>query len=268
LKETASYKDLLLQKASPMAGLFDIITANAYGQVLMMDFTVLISGRPMRVEVTRKAMKTARLRVLPSAEIKLSVPRNTPNEWIEEFLSKKQKWMEEKVLLFGQSKAAEKETHVKSGASTQILGRPLMIKVEQANQKRVLKNDSTLFLYTTNAHDQDDIDRQFNNWWQRTSKEYFTNEVNRLYSIIEKYGIGRPKVAVKKMKTRWGSCSRRYHKINLNFYLYKAPLPCIEYVILHELANFLYPHHKKDFYDFISVHMPDWREREQQLNSR
>ena len=53
---------------------------------------------------------------------------------------------------------------------------------------------------------------------------------------------------------------------NLNYYLYKAPGPCIEYVILHELAHFLYPHHDQNFHDFITIYMPDWQERKRLLD--
>ena len=84
--------------------------------------------------------------------------------------------------------------------------------------------------------------------------------------IIEKHGVEYPTVCVKKMRTLWGSCSRNNQKINLNFYLYKASVPCVEYVILHELTHFLYPHHDRDFYDFITIHMPDWQYRKQQLD--
>ncbi len=41
---------------------------------------------------------------------------------------------------------------------------------------------------------------------------------------------------------------------------------CIEYVILHEIAHFLYPFHNKAFYNFVSIHMPDWQERKKKLN--
>ena len=39
-----------------------------------------------------------------------------------------------------------------------------------------------------------------------------------------------------------------------------------QHVILHELAHFLYPYHNKDFYDFITIHMPDWQDRKKQLD--
>lgn len=231
-----------------------------------MDYYVTINGKSLPVFVTYKFIKTVRLRVFPSGEILLSVPADTPKEWIIEFLNKKQKWVSKKMAIFEKTKAIEKEVHIRSGASTCILGRQLIIYVEPAKQKRIVKNDNKLFLYTTNPNDQLDINKQFKNWWQRSSKDYFSGIVDKLYPIIRKHGIEKPKVMVKKMSTLWGSCSKKTGRINLNYYLYKASVPCIEYVVLHELTHFLYPHHNKDFYDFLTIHMPDWQERKKKLD--
>ena len=75
-----------------------------------------------------------------------------------------------------------------------------------------------------------------------------------------------PHLSVKRMRTLWGSCSREKNIINLNYYLYKAPVACIEYVILHELVHFIYPRHDKNFRDFLTIYMPDWQERKRLLD--
>ena len=82
-----------------------------------------------------------------------------------------------------------------------------------------MRDDNKLYLFTTSLLDQNDIDRQFNNWWQKSSKEYFTKALNELYPIVKKHGIQQPEIVVKKMKTLWGSCSRKHGKVKLNFYL-------------------------------------------------
>jgi predicted metal-dependent hydrolase len=38
-------------------------------------------------------------------------------------------------------------------------------------------------------------------------------------------------------------------------------------VALHELSHFLYPNHGKAFYDFLTLYMPDWRERKKILDN-
>ena len=230
-----------------------------------MDFSVTIKGTSFPVMVSLKKMKQVRLKVFPSGEIKLSAPVGTPEKWIVEYLNDKMSWIEEKMDLFVQTRAIEKEEHFVSGSSTRVLGRQLTIQVHSACRKQIVCEDGILHVYTPET-DQPTIDRQVNNWWQKASKEYFQDVLDRLYPIVEKHGVERPAICVKKMRTLWGSCSRNNQKINLNFYLYKASVPCVEYVILHELAHFLYPYHDKDIYDFITIYMPDWQYRKQQLD--
>ena len=230
-----------------------------------MDYAIKIKAKCLPVAVSLKNMKQVRLKVFPSGEIKLSAPIGTTEEWIAEYLASKTPWIEEKLDMFTQTKAIEKEEHFYSGVSTRVLGHQMTIQVHYARRKQIVRESETLHIYTPES-EQSNIDKQVNNWWQKTSALYFESVVNQLYPIIAKHGVSRPVVQVKKMATLWGSCSRNHQKINLNFYLYKASVPCIEYVILHELTHFLYPHHNKAFYDFMTIYMPDWQDRKKQLD--
>lgn len=230
-----------------------------------MAFSVSIKGVERPVIVSWKKMKQVRLKVFPSGEIRLSVPMDTPDEWIDTYLQEKTSWIDEKLDLFIQTKAIEKEEHFSPGTSTRILGRQLTVEIVLSNRKQIAVEDGILKILTFET-DQHRIDSQVNNWWQQTSRRYFQEVVNRLHPIIGKHGISKPKICVKKMSTLWGSCSRKNGAINLNYYLYKASAPCIEYVVLHEMIHFLYPHHNKDFYDLLTIHMPDWKERKKQLD--
>lgn len=64
----------------------------------------------------------------------------------------------------------------------------------------------------------------------------------------------------------WGSCSVSRNVVTFNQYLMKAKPACIDYVVLHELVHLIYPNHSKRFYDFLSIHMPDWEERKRMLD--
>ena len=191
-----------------------------------MEYSVTVKGTTIPVAVSLKKMKHVRLKVFPSGEIKLSAPIGTPDSWIQEHLISKTSWIEEKLDLFVQTRAVEKEEHFISGASTRILGRQLTIQVHEAKRKQISREDGVLHIYTTEM-DQEKIDKQVNNWWQQTSRRHYQDIVDRLYPIIEKHGIEKPSVCVKKMSTLWGSCSRKKQKVNLNYYLYKASVPCV-----------------------------------------
>ena len=89
----------------------------------------------------------------------------------------------------------------------------------------------------------------------------YSEILNELYPLFRKYGVQMPVLRIRDMETRWGSCLVRKGIITLNKRLLEAPRNCIEYVVMHELCHFIHPNHSKQFYGFLTMLMPDWKER-------
>jgi len=68
------------------------------------------------------------------------------------------------------------------------------------------------------------------------------------------------------MKKRWGSLTPS-NKLILNPELIKAPVKCIDYVIIHELCHIVNPNHGKEFYQLQKKMMPDWKRWKDKLES-
>jgi len=100
---------------------------------------------------------------------------------------------------------------------------------------------------------------------RREALAYLMPLVEKWYPVVAAQGILMPHVTVRRMRSRYGSCSVGRGRITLAFLLLEVPVECAEYVVLHELTHFLYPDHGHKFYDFIEQHMPDWRQREKLL---
>lgn len=67
-----------------------------------------------------------------------------------------------------------------------------------------------------------------------------------------------PPWRVKTMRRRWGSCTAQ-GLLTFNTHLIKAPLECIDYVILHELAHLKEHNHSPRFYRVLEDLLPDWK---------
>ncbi len=221
---------------------------------------------PVKIDVQEKPIKSVRLRVTPKGEVALSIPLGTSEKTIQELLKGREGWIEERLQIFKKTKPIEKEGLIRSGSATRILGRQLYIKVIQSPQKKIERADRFLLIYTPRPNNFEAVEAQFRNWWQKTSKAFFLERINQLFPIFARHGVQRPKLMVKKLQTLWGSCSRSKGNITLNYYLFKAPVNCIEYVIFHELLHFLYPHHDENFKTMLTVYMPDWQERRRLLD--
>ena len=73
---------------------------------------------------------------------------------------------------------------------------------------------------------------------------------------------------IKRMKTKWGSCNFRAHRIWLNLALAEYPVECVEYVVVHELCHLLEPSHSARFWSIMTQYLPDWEERRTRLNTK
>ena len=219
------------------------------------------------VSVIRKNIKNVHLKVFRDLSIVISVPNQVPDEWINEFLQSRTKWIDTQITKYRKSSGYNNLLSVNSGTSTQILGKDMRIYKIPSLENSVDIDEKKVNLFLKEPIDDTKTQRIFSKWWRNTAARIFENEMNAMYDrIYKKYSVPRPKIVIRKMKTLWGSCSPLKSKITLNEYLLKADIRCIQYVILHELTHLLYPNHNKDFYDFLTIQMPDWKERKIQLD--
>ena len=67
-----------------------------------------------------------------------------------------------------------------------------------------------------------------------------------------------PKIAVRDMTTRWGSCSSAGN-LNYNWKLVLMPERVMDYVVIHELAHRKEMNHSARIYAVVAQQMPDYK---------
>ena len=226
----------------------------------------LPSGNPWPVRIDRKKMKTCRLKVYPDLSVSLSLPESAPDEWIEMYLAEKASWIEKKLEGFKKTTGYAATNEIRNGYSIQMLGKDMVFSVLSDAANQVYSEGRTIIIKTTDINDQKKLLCLFEKWWKNQLINLLTQRVDHWYPVIKKYGVEKPQIYVRKMKTLWGSCSVDRGAVTFNLYLLKAKVACIDYVVLHELTHFLYPNHSKQFYMFLSNYMPDWKDRKKVLD--
>lgn len=111
------------------------------------------------------------------------------------------------------------------------------------------------------------IDNKFDisNRFDTISSNEQQNLINRTKFLAEKYGFTFNKVTIKKMTSRWGSCSSK-NNISLNLGLVLLPKELQDYVILHELVHTNIKDHSVNFWDKLNMLMPNAKKLNRQLN--
>lgn len=80
----------------------------------------------------------------------------------------------------------------------------------------------------------------------------------RLYEGI--MNISKPyKVKIKKMKTRYGTNSRRTHSLAFQTGIIHYSIDIIDSIVVHELAHFFVFNHSKAFYEIVYKYCPNYK---------
>ena len=74
-----------------------------------------------------------------------------------------------------------------------------------------------------------------------------------------------PRIAVRDMRTRWGSCSLRTGTLAFNRRLCALPPAAREYVVVHEFCHFAHPDHSPAFWAAVAAVLADYKERKKLL---
>ena len=221
----------------------------------------------LSVQIARKKIKNVHLKVYRSLEIVLSVPTHVSDEWIDTFLAAHKDWIDRQITKYKKTNGFNNLSNIRSGSSTQLLGKDIRVYKKASLTDGVQFDAKKVMIYLQNTEDDVIAQKLFEKWWRDKCRQIYEIEVDDLYQkVFKKYNLSRPQITIKRMKTLWGSCTPSKNKITLNEYLLKADLRCIQYVILHELTHLIYPNHSNDFYDFLTIHMPDWPARKQELD--
>lgn len=96
----------------------------------------------------------------------------------------------------------------------------------------------------------------------RFLKDYKRQALQILSSRVRHYAarmrLEPSAIKVNSARRRWGSCSRRGN-LNFSYRLVFAPLPVIDYVVVHELAHLRHLNHSRAFWDAVAAVLPEFR---------
>lgn len=232
----------------------------------MEKHVVSFGEKQIEFMLNRKKVKSVILKVDPSMNIIVSAAGNVPLDFILNYVKEKGRWILKKLEYFEDAQAYETDKEFQSGESIKYLGKQYRLKVIQSDVEFVKYLQGYIYIYIKDTKDKIRKRTLFTKWLREKAVVCFNESVDRVYPLLKKYGVCKPGILVRALKARWGSCILDKNTLLLNFDLIKAPKYCIDYVVLHELIHFKYHNHDKDFYNFLTSLMPDWRTRKEILD--
>ena len=124
-----------------------------------------------------------------------------------------------------------------------LLGEALRLQMSQGSPSAERRGD-TLHLTLPDPEDSSAAERLMESYLDRLAKERVTQIMAEQYTQLRQgFDVAMPRLRIREMRTRWGSCLPQKGVVTLNRQLIFQPLCCVEYVALHELCHLVVPNH-------------------------
>jgi len=218
---------------------------------------LVVAGIP--VEVVRKAIKNLHLGVYPPhGRVRVAAPLVISDEAVRLAVIDKLGWIRRQQAKFA-AQPRQSQREMVTGESHYFLGRRYRLRVhEQDAPPRVaLRGIASLDLFVRPGTPAEQREAVLLRWYREQLKALIPPLLEKWQPLL---GVQVAAWGIKRMKTKWGSCNPTARRVWFNLELAKKPVPCLEYILVHELAHLLERHHNERFAALVAAHVPQWRQ--------
>ena len=215
--------------------------------------TLEICGRKYPVVIERKAIKNMYMRITQDQQISITCNYRLSDEQIDSFILSKIKWLESAI-----KKSEEKANSISDGNKVKILGQEFDLYISQGSKDSCIIKGNQVIITVRNLTQQH-VCAVFYKTMASMLSRIIEQKKERWNRLLDDYRLSYPHFQIKKMKSRWGSCTPSKGLIVMNVMLMHYPIECIDAVLLHEYVHLIVPNHSKRFYQIIENNMPDYK---------
>jgi len=218
--------------------------------------SLLLGGQrvPYVLKVSTQARRL-RLVIRPRTGLEVIVPHSAPLASHEPFLREKERWILATLERMRLATASLAPRPLTDGSRLRYAGRELTLVVRIGAPRGHYRASLVADALTLTLPEADPAvaRRALEAWYRRQAEAVFAE---RLATCNRPYGYRYQRVSVKAQKTRWGSCSK-LGNLNFNWRLLLAPLPVLDYVVVHELCHLKEMNHGPRFWKLVTLACPD-----------
>jgi len=217
------------------------------------------------IDVVRKDIKNLHLGVYPpKGRVRIASPLKIDDEAVRLFAISKMAWIKKQQLKF-ETQERQSERRFVSGESHYYKGNRYLLNViyHNAAPKVEIRNKTYIDLYVRVGSTLEQREKVLIEWYRKQLKDQIPALIDKWQKII---GVEVSDCGIKKMKTKWGSCTIEKRRIWLNLELAKKPEHCLEYIIVHEMVHLMERNHNNHFVACMDKLMPQWHFYKEELN--
>jgi hypothetical protein len=208
--------------------------------------------------------RTLGITIRPDKSLSVRVPLRTSVKEIRAFVTLRAEWVL-KVWRKFETRTTPQQQDYGRGAVFMFQGEELRLEFTTGPRRSLQIHDGLLILSAPEMLPEDAVRRMIDSWYRKQALLIVKDRSIECHRMMKGEGIPLPPIAIRSMKSRWGSYSYHTKRIALALNLIKMPTACLDYVIIHELCHIKVRHHGPVFWRMVSRYCPDYLAERRQL---
>ena len=215
------------------------------------------AGRKRQVSIEYKRIKNMWMRVSEDGSLRITCSRAVTQRQIREFILSREDW-----ILKTEKTMERKGSQCSYGAGNSEavwLGKRLPVRYVPSSSDYLEIDESGLTYYLRKDSDE----ARMKVFYEAASKQILCMVKDRRgeydQAVCNAYRKPLPRITVKYMTSRWGSCTPAKAHISISVRLIHFPPVCLDYVMAHEYCHMLEANHSSRFWAYVASLMPEYK---------
>lgn len=203
--------------------------------------------------LVRKQVKNVNLRIERDSGIVVSANPYVPVEKIDAFVAEKIAWILKKQEAMQKRQSIMEHQNQKE---FYYLGKAYEIVFEKGKPNVRFEDGDCI----VSCHDRSQVKGILEQFERIACQRLYPKVMQEVFEMFAlDYPITMPKLKIRNMTSRWGSCIPSKNQITLNQKMLAYDPIFLKYVTIHEFAHLIQPNHSKQFWHIVEKMMPDYK---------
>ncbi len=164
--------------------------------------------REIAFQLVFRSTKNLAISVHPDGVVKVTAPLNCTPQIVINRVTKRLKWVAKQLRHFEQFRPITPPPEFESGETHLYLGRQYRLKIIIGEAKNVQLSGRFLLVTLPKKDDKNKIKSLLEKWFCRRANTVFTKRMIACLKVAKSLDVSAPKIVVRRMKKRWGSCTK------------------------------------------------------------
>lgn len=231
------------------------------------DLEAIWGRERLPFRLRRAEVKRLRIVVDPDGHVSVTAPMHATDEAVVSRVSRRGDWIHRQQVRFAGWRPRTPVRQYLSGETHLFLGEQLRLQIEHGDAQEVSICRDRLVVTLGRSNARATARELVLAWYGAQAKSILRARWIGQRDLWQRHGVQASRVIVRSLRNRWGSMTPAGSLI-LNADLVRASPQLIDYVIAHEMAHLLHPHHGPEWQQLLRSVMPDWVARKRQLEQQ